>query len=413
MDQLSAKRTLFNKKDLKYAYVRVLTSGSDNEEFTALYKTSNFVSNMEKPPKPADCIKHGFSIKVTNGLDKPQSCPQPYLLREIECHDYCSADPTQENIIDADDIMVEAGDTFISYVFTNHQDFYKVDDMSDVVANKDDGLYYPPTWTGDSATGVAPEKRTIYHPLQMVNKNQGIYSGSSDGSANNSIRFGKFDDASNTSIVPLVHYVEFHDGCIDASGTIETSVSNYIGSRVDHSGTVVRYTYKEGDNCNLVKVEDSDRELFQLTDVKRNRYHETKNYQPNSTNTAYTTAELAFGKEFVAEPDMVYRFSVATVLNVHATQTDMSYNDNMVDAHEKYYPNVTVGSNKKPQPFQQYVYDSKQEAIVTLGWAQTIESTLGGLNSGSSSRFSDPLLVCRAHFVVCTKDGELVIEEEE
>ncbi len=109
---------------------------------------------------------------------------------------------------------------------------------------------------------------------------------------------------------------------------------------------------------------------------------------------------------------MVYRFSVASVLNVHATLNDISFNENMVDFQEKFYPKISDGHYQK---FQLYVYDKAQEAIVTLGYAQTIDPTVGSknkFNKDSDSRFSEPLLVCRTHFKVCTKDGTLVVLKE-
>jgi len=416
MDQLRAKRTLFNLTDLKYAYLRVRTADANGEDFTPLYKTpeSEFSNSMVKAPKPTDCTKQVFAIKVKNGLDKPQSCPQPYELQDKECHDYCTADPQEEISLDSDQIMVNAGDSHICYVFSDHKDFYKVSDLSDFAGDEGDiTKFTPPSWSGVTAKQDV-SGRQFFNALKMSNKNKGMYTGTKDGSANESIRFGKFQENYSNSIVPLAHFVEFHDGCIDQSGFNETSVSNYIGSRVDYSGTVWRYQYQSKDaSGNLEKVPKSDCDLYELINVKQNRYHgETPDISTSVSNNYFTTAELAFGKDFVAQPDKVYRFSVATVLNVNATNNDLSFNENMVDFQKKYYPKV----NGYFQPFQKYVYDKEQEAIVTVGYARTIDNTVGDKDkidnppTSADHRFSQPLLVCRNHFTVCTKDGTLVIE---
>ncbi len=414
-DQLKAKRTLFNMADLKYAYVRVRTQPTDAEDFTALYKTPEFRDDMVKAPKPTDCTKYVFEIKVKNGLDKEQSCPQPYILQDKECHDYCSADPTEEVILDSQEIMVNAGDSHISYVFADHKDFYKIADLSDFAHDEDNiGKFTPPSWSGITTLHDV-SRRTIFEHLQMQDKGNGMYSSIKSGNVNESIRFGKFDEDNSNQVVVLTNFVEFHDGCIDQSGTKETSVSNYIGEQIDYSGTVWRYQYAFKDSSgSLEKVPKSDCDLYELINTKRNRFHGSKaNDSSNTSNNYYTTAELAFGKNFVAEPDMVYRFSVASVLNVHATLNDMSFNENMVDFQEKFYPKISDGHYQK---FQQYVYDSDQEAIVTLAYAESIDSDIGTNNNINKAitgdRFSQPLLVCRTHFKVCTKDGTMVIQKQ-
>jgi len=411
LDQLKATRTLYNVKDLKYAYVRVQTQPSNAEEFTALYKTPEFRNDMDKKPKPTDCTKQVFAIKVKNALDNEQTCPQPYELKDKECHDYCGADPIEENILDADEIMVDAGETHITYVFAEHKDFYKVADMSDFAPDEGEvSLFTPPEWHTDTDK-VAGKKRTIFHSLKMTSKNSGgMYSSTKDGSANGSIRFGKYEEDDEDNIVPLTFFVEFHDGCIDESGWRETSMTNVIGKQVDYSGTVQRYQYKSKDASGSSAVElvaNSDCDLYELINKKINKFHgKNANHNTNESNNYYTTAEIAFGKDYVAETDKVYRFSVAAVLNVHATHSDLSYNENMVDFQNKFYKDVVNGVK---QPFQQYVYDREQEAVVTVAYARKIDPSVGTSakinNAGANDRFSAPLLVCRSHFKVCTKDG--------
>jgi hypothetical protein len=424
-DQLTAKKSLFGLKDLDYAYVRVRTADSaglnDSEDFTALYKTPEFKDNMDKAPKPTDCTKQVFEICVNNGLDKPQSCPQPYQLRDKECHDYCTANPTEELVLDSDEIFVDAGEQEIAYVFAQHSDFYKIADMSDF----DDEAKVPDWYTASSAntnapaigSAITPVARTIHYPLQLNHINTGDqYSSTGDGSANESVRFGKFVERDPSNIVPLAFFVEFHDGCIDSSGSRETSVSNYIGQRVDYSGTVQRYGYTAGNNKTRTLIAKSDRDMFELINIKRNRHTSTAGDSGiDSTNNYFTTAEIKFNKNFVAEPDMVYRFSVAAVLNVHATDNDVSFNKNMVDWDNTYYDKVSgnahgSANNGEKQPFQKYVYDVAQEAIVTQQYAKLQGSTQSSLNNaGDAEAFSDVLLVCRTHFTVCTKDGSLVV----
>jgi len=419
-DQLTAKKSLFGLKELNYAYVRVRTGDNtgvdDSEDFTALYKTPEFKDNMDKAPKPTDCTKQVFEICIQNGLDKPQSCPQAYQLRDKECHDYCTANPTEELVLDSDEIFVDAGEQEIAYVFAQHSDFYKLADMSDF----DDEAKVPDWYTGGPASGSAITgiQRTIHYPLQLNNTNHGDqYSDEKDGSANGSVRFGKFDERASSNIVPLAFFVEFHDGCIDSSGSRETSVSNYIGQRVDYSGTVPRYGYTDGNNTTKSLIAKSDRDMFELINIKRNRHTGSSgDTAANSTNNMFTTAELKFNKDFVAEPDMVYRFSVAAVLNVHATENDVSYNKNMVDWDNTYYDNVKADAHGnantgQKQPFQKYVYDVEQEAIVTQQYAKSKGSTQSSLNNAATEAYSDVLLVCRTHFTVCTKDGSLVVTQ--
>jgi len=377
-------------------------------------KHQNSETIWTKKPKPTDCTKQVFAIKVKNALDKAQSCPQPYALKDKECHDYCGADPIEENILDSDEIMVDVGESHISYVFVEHKDFYKTADMSDFAPDEGEvSLFTPPEWHSDTDK-VASEERTIFYGLQMNRKNTGgMYSTTKDGSANGSIRFGKFEEEGSSNIVPLTFFVEFHDGCIDESGWRETSMTNVIGQQVDYSGTVQRYQYKSKDASGLSSVElvaNSDGDLYELINIKQNKFHgDYCEDDTNESNNYYTTGEISFGPNDVAEPDKVYRFSIAAVLNVHATRSDLLYNENMVDFQNKFYKNLDSGAK---QPFQQYVYDKEQEAVVTVAYARTIDANVGANinNANDNNRFSAPLLVCRSHFKVCTKDGT---EEEE
>jgi len=134
----------------------------------------------------------------------------------------------------------------------------------------------------------------------------------------------------------------------------------------------------------------------------------------------YTTAELAFTGIAEAKVGEVYEFSIASVTNYHATITDMSYNENMVCKDTQFYPRIlvdhqtsanyptgaVVGDPKlMPQPYQKYVYDRVQEAVVTLGYANSVEPLAKGNNF--TERFGKILYVCRSHYRVC------VIEDPE
>ena len=119
----------------------------------------------------------------------------------------------------------------------------------------------------------------------------------------------------------------------------------------------------------------------------------------------YTTAELAFPPIVGAKAGEVYEFSIASVTNYQATMTDMSYNENMVCKDERFYPTIDkdhqndAGLDKAPQPYQKYVYDREQEAVVTLGYANNEDSNADGKTY--TSRFGKILYVCRSHYRVC------------
>jgi len=74
-------------------------------------------------------------------------------------------------------------------------------------------------------------------------------------------------------------------------------------------------------------------------------------------------------------------------------------------------PMPMVANTGQKQPFQKYVYDVEQEAIVTQQYAKSKGSTQSSLNNAATEAYSDVLLVCRTHFTVCTKDGSLVVTQ--
>ena len=429
MSQITSSKSLEGiTAVLKNAYLRVVSA---NETYTPLYKCPEpEFKESELPPKPEDCATIPFEIKVKNTFDSDTCNPLPYRLKEIDCYDYKNTDPADatkvELNLNPNKLHVIEEKDHICYVTTDHATLYGENgdgpkDWQDVIEG-----FKVPSWHPHSKdttrSDVVPANRdmsddlsmssTKYNPKALVTSTR-----SNEGHAKNSIRFGKFLESDASDIVVLDYFIEFHD-CIDPSGWNEIADdanSQALGEAIDYSGNTKCYKLKDGDNGGqTVEVVDSHKRMRRLGKICRDRK------RSGGESTYYTTAELAFAGIVGAKAGEVYEFSIASVTNYQATMTDMSYNENMVCKDERFYPKIledhqtstnypagAVDTDPKqmPQPYQKYVYDREQEAVVTLGYANKTESAANGKTY--TSRFGKILYVCRSHYRVC------VIEDPE
>jgi hypothetical protein len=171
--------------------------------------------------------------------------------------------------------------------------------------------------------------------------------------------------------------------------------------------------------------------MVRADNICRNRKH----VATDTANAYYATSEIDLND--AAQIGRTYQFTVVAVSNVLASKNDMSYNKNMVDWNETFYPTITHkpdgttngttvdgDTDIYPQPFQKYVYDASGERIVTRGYARKYTGEDGGVDASgtilvdsANTRYNteaqniiDPgssgtLLCCRTHFKVCVTNG--------
>ena len=418
MNQVTSSKSLEGiTAVLNNAYIRVV---SKNETYTPLYKCPEFKED-ELPPKPDDCATLPFEIKVKNTFDSDTCNPLPYRLKEIDCYDYKNTDPADatkvELNLNPNKLHVIEEKDHICYVTTDHATLYGENgagsrDWQDVIEG-----FKVPSWHPHSSdttrSAVVPENRDMSDDLSMSSTlydQKALVTGTRDreGHAKNSIRFGKFLEKDSSDIVVLDYFIEFHD-CIDPSGYNEIADDGNMGAlgeAIDYSGNTKTFKLQDGNNGgSTVEVVDSHKRMRRLGKICRDRK------RSGGESDYYTTAELAFSPMTGAKAGEVYEFSIASVTNYQATVTDMSYNENMVCKDERFYPVIDVDHQtgttlaNAPQPYQKYVYDREQEAVVTLGYANSIEPTADGKTY--TERFGKILYVCRSHYRVC------VIEDPE
>jgi hypothetical protein len=420
MNQVTSSKSLEGiTAVLKNAYIRVISA---NQSYTPLYKCPEF-KESELPPKPDDCATIPFEIKVKNTFDSDTCNPLPYRLKEIDCYDYKNTDPADATKVELNlnpnklHVIEEASQDHICYVTTDHATLYGENgagdrDWQDVIEG-----FKVPSWHPHSketiARTIVPANRDMSTDLSMSSKKYDekalvTTARVSTGHAKNSVRFGKFLEKDPSDIVVLDYFIEFHD-CIDPSGWNEIADdgnSAVLGEAIDYSGNTPCFKLVPGDNgASTTKIDNSHKRMRRLRNICRDRK------RSGGESDYYTTAELAFAGITTAKAGEVYEFSIASVTNYQATMTDMSYNENMVCKDERFYPKIDVDHQSgatlvgSPQPYQKYVYDREQEAVVTLGYANSVDATAKG--AGYTSRFGKILYVCRSHYRVC------VIEDPE
>ena len=412
MSQVTSSKSLEGiSAVLKNAYIRVVSA---NETYTPLYKCPEFKED-ELQPKPEDCATIPFCIEVKNTFDSDTCNPLPYRLKEIDCYDYKNTDPADatkvELNLNPNKLHVIEKKDHICYVTTDHATLYGENgagsrDWQDVIEG-----FKVPSWHPHSKdttrSDVDPANRDMSTDLSMSStkyKEKSLVTSSRprEGHAKNSIRFGKFLESDASDIVVLDYFIEFHD-CIDPSGWNEIADdanSQALGEDIDYSGNTKCFKLNDMSNgAPTVEVVDSDKRMRRLGKICRDRK------RSGGESDYYTTAELAFPPIVGAKAGEVYEFSIASVTNYQATMTDMSYNENMVCKDERFYPTIDKDHQndavleKAPQPYQKYVYDRVQEAVVTLGYANSVDSNADGKTY--TSRFGKILYVCRSHYRVC------------
>ena len=201
----------------------------------------------------------------------------------------------------------------------------------------------------------------------------------------------------------------------------------------------------------------SEKRIYSCYEVERHNKH----LAADVSDSFYSTAEVSFAAGKSAEAGKTYQFTVVGVTNKLATSHDLSYNKNMVDWNNNFYPSLSEVTNKStndatlidlPQPFQKYVYDPSGQRVVTYGYAvnnlgernmsdgnnhfefgvgdksvdtsgldgaiiRAYQGNAGEINahtyattkSTPNADSSGALFCCRTHFtVICPKDGEAV-----
>jgi hypothetical protein len=415
LSDLTTTKEVYGKK-LLWAYARVSTNASGH---TPLYRARGFAIS-DKPPKPEDTALFLFSVRVQDSYDKPKVCPQPYDINTGV--DYYTTDPKNQIQLDNALINVKVSNRHIAYVYTDNIDLGP-EDTKDFEVDEIIQSWHPDAGKKISALDVK------IHP-DMSNQlnasyNNGMMDGDPSGYMNGSNRYGNFNMDSSLNRVVVDYFVESH-GTIDTSGRNEISkeehqgIPQVFGERVDYSGTMYMYTTQaDGAGAGTkTKIEASDRRIYRLSKVIRNRLH--ANEQQSTDNYfRYTTGELRYNNAHTPQVGDVYTFSIAAVTNMLATKNDISYNKSMVDYTQEFYPRINktptggdAGSNIYPQPFLKYVYDNSGERIVTLGYAKaTTDGSIGTNATGDHSANQDSLdhgvlLCCRTHFKVTVEaDG--------
>jgi hypothetical protein len=462
----------FNVK-VSEAYVRYETrsTAANKLTYTPLYKMSNFTIS-DKPPKPDDIAVLPFEIQVINTFDKEKTSPQPYTIDAGVS--YSVADPANQTLLDAGDISVQKGSKHVCYVYGDHQEL-------NTNNNKDhanDALipgWHPhnllPSHTdytngfksnyGENKLGNGTERKVHPKAKALLANESTQRVGVTDGKANNSLRYGRFKEINAKNGVFLDFFVEHH-GKIDASGWNETG-EHVFGEAVDYSGTQKTLQYANSLTtgiATLTETAESDKRIYRLANMSRHNQH----LATDVSDSYYSTGEVAFKAGKSAEAGKTYQFTVVGVTNKLATQHDLSYNKNMVDWNNNFYPSLKDVANKStndstkvslPQPFQKYVYDPSGQRVITYGYAannlgersatsedapnlfnaygsgdKSVDSS--GLNGAIVRRFSaagsvvstntystaksipnadasGSLFCCRTHFtVICPKDGNAV-----
>jgi len=416
LSDLTTTKEVYGKK-LLWAYARVDTVASGH---TPLYKARGFAIS-DKPPKPEDTALFLFSIRVQDSYDKPKVCPQPYDINTGV--DYYTTDPKNQVQLDNTEIKVKVSNRHIAYVYTDNIDLGP-ENTNDFEVDEIIQAWHPDAGQKISAVNVK------IHP-DMSNQlnasyNNGLMNGSPDGYMNGSNRYGNFNMDSSLNRVVVDYFVESH-GTIDTSGRNEISkeehqgIAQIFGERVDYSGTVYMYkTIADGtDGGAKTEIEASDRRIYRLSKVIRNRLH--ANEQQSTDNYfRYTTGELRYNNAHTPQVGDVYTFSIAAVTNMLATRNDISYNKSMVDYAQEFYQKINKtpsGTDAAagvlyPQPFLKYVYDESGERIVTLGYAKATTDGSIGTNAtadhtaNQESQDHGVLLCCRTHFKVTVEaDG--------
>jgi len=134
----------------------------------------------------------------------------------------------------------------------------------------------------------------------------------------------------------------------------------------------------------VVEKANTDKRMRRLDNIVRHKQH----MATDVSDSYYTTGQVKFAKGKAAEAGEVYKFTVVGVSNKLATHHDLSYNENMVDAHKTFYPFLKDVTSKSandqtkvslPQPYQKYVYDPSGERVVTYGYAM---NNFGGAYDG-------------------------------
>lgn len=419
-------RVKIHTVNVQHAFARYETAASG---YVAFYKTKGFKSNASKPPKPTDICLQPFSIKVLNSFDKPKVSPQPYLLSSDKTVGYRRADPDSQLVIDSADMTATEGKPHVSYVFTDHKEFDQHNRKD--VANEFKIPEWSPEHTSTSAVGyqetdndTTQQTREIHTFAKMnttnTGYNNGLYNGTFDQSAQGSFEFGKFDETNADDIVVLDYIVEYHDR-IDASGhnSIYTGKTPF-GTEIDYSGTNMYKQYNPTTGT-FVNTADSEKRIWKLTNIDRSREH----LESDTSDCYYASAELEMTISGVnaGEAGESYSFSIVAVSNALATDNDLSFNKNMVDWNQAFYPKVsekpsgTALSNpseaeKYPQPFQKYAYDASSNKIVTYGYSNNNSDTAAKADSVGTnvthntvhSNNKGVLLCCRTHFNVCIQE---------
>jgi hypothetical protein len=406
-------------RQIQHAEVMVQTIGG-SPTWQPLYLQSlgpNEKKESDSKPEPEECSSCIFKICVRDTIDSAKCSIQPYYL-DNDCADYDHTDPMDKVNAKLTSITKFLGSNKSDfnapspgmYVYTDHRDLKKCNkklscpkpwlrNMADF--DVDEQI---PKWHPDYKHDNDKNKMKVKNTIPQTNRRANVwcqanqinpvyqdktYTGSTNYHANGSYNFGKFADASYNDAVVLEYFVEFHD-CIDASGYNEQALSlngvdAVIGKRVDHSGTC-KIKYYDDLHCTYKNVTNSDKRMYRLTNMIRGRKHK---FDINSSlldekvsdqvNT-YTSGQMKF-KGSMPQKNQKYKFSIAAVTNLIATDTDLSYNPNMVDFVENqgtysanFYPMETdsiVDGTKRyiAQPFQKYVYNANCENIVTKAYA--------------------------------------------
>jgi len=396
LEQTQAKRKI-GGVSYKDAFVRY----DQSTEHVALYKTADFRNDLVKAPKPTDSCLQPFTIKVLNSFDKPKVSPQPYMIAG-KTSAYCTADPLTQTLLDNELITANnKANSVISYVYTDHHEFRQNNDK-DLPSDFKIPNWHP-TYSATGTNETTPIARTIHSACKMSDTNttynNGLYNGSSNGKANGSYRYGKYNESDASDTVILDYFIEYHDR-IDASGYNE--ISPFEADNVPF-GAKLTYVNSVDMSSNGTSVTDSEYRMIGLGNVCRGRQHLT-----DGSDNYYTTGEIAMTAN--AKSEKTYQFTVVAVSNVKATTNDLSYNVNMVDYNQSFYPKIAIkpdgsaadtinGTNyTEAQPFQKYVYDLSGERIVTYGYA-SVTTEENGVDDTAESEGA--LLCCRTHFTVC------------
>jgi hypothetical protein len=391
----------FNVK-VSEAYVRYETrsNAANKLTYTPLYKMSNFTIS-DKAPKPEDTAVLPFEIQVLNTFDKEKTSPQPYTIDAGIS--YAVADPANQTLLDAGDITAQKGSKHVCYVYGDHQELNtnnNMDHANDALipgwhphhllpSHTDYASGYKATY-GENKLGNGTERK-IHPQAKALAANESTQRvGATDGKANNSLRYGRFKEINAKNGVFLDFFVEHHSN-IDVSGWNETG-EQIFGEAVDYSGTQKTLQYAANTTTGIVSLGEtanSDKRLFRLSNMSRHNQH----LATDVSDSFYSTGEVAFKAGKSAEAGKTYQFTVVGVTNKLATQHDLSYNKNMVDWNNNFYPSLKDVANKStndatkvslPQPFQKYVYDPSGQRVVTYGYAANNLGENAGASEGSA-----------------------------